>query len=112
QKTAYEITRRDWSSDVCSSDLRRLLLELGLDLHRGRASGEGHRQEHCVRTGHDAPPGFHFFSGGVTCTARALVALMAISSPTASLARFSFFLALTGYDSPCGVFSVTIMLSL
>src|SRR5213075_3153106 len=22
QKTAYEITRRDWSSDVCSSDLR------------------------------------------------------------------------------------------
>src|SRR5213075_3391962 len=23
QKTAYEITRRDWSSDVCSSDLTR-----------------------------------------------------------------------------------------
>src|SRR5213075_3440293 len=23
QKTAYEITRRDWSSDVCSSDLQR-----------------------------------------------------------------------------------------
>src|SRR5213075_956384 len=23
QKTAYEITRRDWSSDVCSSDLMR-----------------------------------------------------------------------------------------
>src|SRR5213075_3508316 len=23
QKTAYEITRRDWSSDVCSSDLSR-----------------------------------------------------------------------------------------
>src|SRR5213075_2471574 len=23
QKTAYEITRRDWSSDVCSSDLLR-----------------------------------------------------------------------------------------
>src|SRR5213075_3311383 len=22
QKTAYEITRRDWSSDVCSSDLK------------------------------------------------------------------------------------------
>src|SRR5213075_1003512 len=25
QKTAYEITRRDWSSDVCSSDLRDVL---------------------------------------------------------------------------------------
>ena len=24
QKTAYEIVSRDWSSDVCSSDLRRL----------------------------------------------------------------------------------------
>src|SRR5213075_2639215 len=24
QKTAYEITRRDWSSDVCSSDLRTI----------------------------------------------------------------------------------------
>ena len=25
QKTAYEIVSRDWSSDVCSSDLRELL---------------------------------------------------------------------------------------
>src|SRR5213075_3372725 len=25
QKTAYEITRRDWSSDVCSSELARVL---------------------------------------------------------------------------------------
>src|SRR5213075_887692 len=25
QKTAYEITRRDWSSDVCSSDLVEFL---------------------------------------------------------------------------------------
>ena len=25
QKTAYEIVSRDWSSDVCSSDLPRLL---------------------------------------------------------------------------------------
>ena len=24
QKTAYEITERDWSSDVCSSDLMRI----------------------------------------------------------------------------------------
>ena len=27
QKTAYEIVSRDWSSDVCSSDLVRLLLQ-------------------------------------------------------------------------------------
>src|SRR5213075_3374002 len=43
QKTAYEITRRDWSSDVCSSDLHTLRnpphvratpVELDLNLHR------------------------------------------------------------------------------
>src|SRR5213075_3037682 len=40
QKTAYEITRRDWSSDVCSSDLgslneevRRLAEEVRRELH-------------------------------------------------------------------------------
>src|SRR5213075_218782 len=31
QKTAYEITRRDWSSDVCSSDLQQLYRE-----HKGK----------------------------------------------------------------------------
>src|SRR5213075_3481339 len=30
QKTAYEITRRDWSSDVCSSDLK---------MYRSRSAG-------------------------------------------------------------------------
>src|SRR5881392_76118 len=30
QKTAYEITHSDWSSDVCSSDLRRLGLPLAV----------------------------------------------------------------------------------
>src|SRR3546814_5048349 len=30
QKTAYEMRISDWSSDVCSSDLRVPLLELGL----------------------------------------------------------------------------------
>src|SRR5213075_3303637 len=29
QKTAYEITRRDWSSDVCSSDLRSMHRRIG-----------------------------------------------------------------------------------
>src|SRR5213075_3488381 len=32
QKTAYEITRRDWSSDVCSSDL-----DAGVDIDAGEA---------------------------------------------------------------------------
>src|SRR3546814_18146958 len=33
QKTAYEIRISDWSSDVCSSDLRSALLVLGLAEH-------------------------------------------------------------------------------
>src|SRR5213075_3339383 len=36
QKTAYELTRRDWSSDVCSSDLSRERLEA----HRAGAGEE------------------------------------------------------------------------
>src|SRR5213075_2456250 len=32
QKTAYEITRRDWSSDVCSSDLGSSLPRIQLAL--------------------------------------------------------------------------------
>src|SRR5213075_3361253 len=43
QKTAYEITRRDWSSDVCSSDLRgprRPDADGGVPRYRGR----GHRR--------------------------------------------------------------------
>ena len=36
QKTAYEIRNCDWSSDVCSSDLRRARLQL---LRREHARG-------------------------------------------------------------------------
>src|SRR3546814_7704199 len=43
QKTAYEMRIRDWSSDVCSSDLLRIVLQavlacVGLDelIHAGR----------------------------------------------------------------------------
>src|SRR5213075_3564284 len=39
QKTAYDITRRDWSSDVCSSDLdphSAGRVRVSLDLHDGR----------------------------------------------------------------------------
>src|SRR3546814_1571656 len=38
QKTAYEMRISDWSSDVCSSDLRH---GLGADCHRRRAD-DGH----------------------------------------------------------------------
>src|SRR6056297_3971600 len=35
QKTAYEILRSDWSSDVCSSDLLlRALWQVAADVHR------------------------------------------------------------------------------
>ena len=36
QKTAYEIVDCDWSSDVCSSDLRRKAL-----MHKGVFGGHG-----------------------------------------------------------------------
>src|SRR3546814_20361282 len=39
QKTAYEMRISDWSSDVCSSDLRPALADLGLD--RGETPGFG-----------------------------------------------------------------------
>src|SRR5213075_676394 len=37
QKTAYEITRRDWSSDVCSSDLAYFAQVSSLEWPRGGA---------------------------------------------------------------------------
>ena len=42
QKTAYEIVSRDWSSDVCSSDLRVILplAELHDDEEDAASSGE------------------------------------------------------------------------
>src|SRR3546814_14335083 len=40
QKTAYEMRISDWSSDVCSSDLRQAAAD------RRRANGDGHR---CAR---------------------------------------------------------------
>src|ERR1044071_1686129 len=35
QKTAYEISTRDWSSDVCSSDLPLVQLDVGAALFNG-----------------------------------------------------------------------------
>src|SRR5213594_457704 len=40
QKTAYEISVRDWSSDVCSSDLRRHRLAL-VRIQHLQAAGAG-----------------------------------------------------------------------
>src|SRR5213594_4627011 len=54
QKTAYEVSVRDWSSDVCSSDLRRVLRasqqaqrtpRVVPHVRRGRSEGVGPRSE-------------------------------------------------------------------
>src|SRR3546814_5863259 len=39
QKTAYEMRISDWSSDVCSSDLKGLRLAALADLSSGRGGG-------------------------------------------------------------------------
>src|SRR3546814_9517071 len=45
QKTAYEMRISDWSSDVCSSDLDRLVIEAdGYDWHGGRVEFERDRE--------------------------------------------------------------------
>src|SRR3546814_6275774 len=56
QKTAYEMRISDWSSDVCSSDLRRRRIRR---LRRGRARRGGGRRDGCAgstRSG-DGTPG-------------------------------------------------------
>src|SRR3546814_5458654 len=44
QKTAYEMRISDWSSDVCSSDLRLGRIRLALGQHRARRQGEAARR--------------------------------------------------------------------
>ena len=53
QKTAYEIQQGDWSSDVCSSDLRRLALRRRLrPLRPGQGdAGRDRRQRRRVEDG-------------------------------------------------------------
>src|SRR5213075_3368113 len=49
QKTAYEITRRDWSSDVCSSDLWALEAgAAGAESPIGRYAGAQRSEERRV----------------------------------------------------------------
>src|SRR3546814_10541346 len=45
QKTAYEMRISDWSSDVCSSDLRRKAVETFVDRHVGRVLQTGFAHE-------------------------------------------------------------------
>src|SRR3546814_1619563 len=47
QKTAYEMRISDWSSDVCSSDLRAMAANLVVgDAHRDRGAPVVDRDEH------------------------------------------------------------------
>src|SRR3546814_2004245 len=48
QKTAYEMRISDWSSDVCSSDLRQGLVESGFVVDLARTGLDGH---HLALTG-------------------------------------------------------------
>src|SRR3546814_8821265 len=51
QKTAYEMRISDWSSDVCSSDLREFATPLPNDAKRSVLSRYGYPQETWVETG-------------------------------------------------------------
>src|SRR3546814_14044396 len=54
QKTAYEMRISDWSSDVCSSDLRRVLtLDKRTELSGDPADRHNHRFARCARTDMD-----------------------------------------------------------
>src|SRR3546814_4868571 len=59
QKTAYEMRISDWSSDVCSSDLFRLLVLL-IDIeHRIMAEGAVDRRARNARIARNAVIGLH-----------------------------------------------------
>src|SRR3546814_13215529 len=54
QKTAYEMRISDWSSDVCSSDLRRVLtMDKRTELSGDPAARHNHRFARCARTDMD-----------------------------------------------------------
>src|SRR3546814_4977789 len=71
QKTSYEMRISDWSSYVCSSDLRRRLHQLvdhegGL----GRAGREDAADIHHHQLGAEAPPHHRILLGGMAGVAR------------------------------------------
>src|SRR3546814_8560570 len=49
QKTAYEMRISDWSSDMCSSDLLRILFDKVADEWRNNALAEGNGARHIQR---------------------------------------------------------------
>src|SRR3546814_3857140 len=65
QKTAYELRISDWSSDVCSSDLRKATFRRWFTLRsdtlarpppKGRASTSRHLRSRAVRIAVRSPP--------------------------------------------------------
>src|SRR3546814_18655841 len=76
QKTAYEMRISDWSSDVCSSDLRGLLRAGGSRDGDSRAEGERFRRGHACPVPHDharSEPGQGDGEGGLPAQARLVV---------------------------------------
>src|SRR3546814_17664220 len=60
QKTAYEMSISDWSSDVCSSDLRDEIVVLGIDrqdIGEAGADADGARQRQGGKLRHHAAAG-------------------------------------------------------
>src|SRR3546814_8790433 len=70
QKTAYEMRISDWSSDVCSSDLRRV----GEELHHPGAAGRRRRGDHHRGAGEERRAAPH--AGGLPRASRAAVRLL------------------------------------
>src|SRR6186997_3473220 len=56
QKTAYEITTGDWSSDVCSSDLHRARRDQHLDGRSKRRRRRAEREDRQADAEHAPPP--------------------------------------------------------
>src|SRR3546814_1579492 len=52
QKTAYEMRISDWSSDVCSSDLRLVRDDAVIDVHREQGQREAEQVDHQRRAEH------------------------------------------------------------
>src|SRR3546814_7906161 len=73
QKTAYEMRISDWSSDVCSSDLKGGILTWGLARSGGRSTrkrkGEAHH-EHARRGRNPRPSPRARFHARHTCRRR------------------------------------------
>src|SRR5213075_1081799 len=110
QKTAYEITRRDWSSDVCSSDLTFEFkdlplahkLEIGLGMKDGEEKDrksvvEGKRVPCCVDL-----VGVRIINKKTMRPARAGEAVMLVKARTEILMHYGIFPNVTGTPEKFG----------